>query len=413
MKLDNWQREVLQTKGNMVLRSGRQVGKSTVVSLLAGDYAINNRKKTILVIASVERQAYLLFEKILAYLEFRYHKSILQGKDKPTKSRVKLSNGSIIYCLPTGLTGHGIRGYTIDLLIADEAAFIPEAVWGAVTPMLSTTKGRMVLLSTPFGKNSYFYKCFQDPSFSKFHVSSEDCPRIDKDFLRREKESMTRLQYAQEYLGEFVDDLMQYFSSDLVKQNITLSRNKSKFKAYKYFLGVDVARMGGDQSSYVVVEKTPNDIINVKDVLYSENKRTTHVLGQIKALHREWGFSKIYIDDGGLGAPIFDILLEDPETRRYVVGLNNARKSISKDNNSRRKIFKEDLYSNTLHLLEARKLKLIDDDELFRSLTSVQYEYTKEGDIKIFGKYTHICEGLIRACWCAKDKTLNIGISYF
>ncbi len=34
-------------------------------------------------------------------------------------------------------------------------------------------------------------------------------------------------------------------------------------------------------------------------------------------------------------------------------------------------------------------------------------EITDNKDIKIFGNYTHIAEGLIRAAWCVKDKSLN------
>ena len=59
MKLDPWQKEVLATKGNICIRTGRQVGKSTVVSVKAAEYAAKNKNKTILVIASVERQASL------------------------------------------------------------------------------------------------------------------------------------------------------------------------------------------------------------------------------------------------------------------------------------------------------------------------------------------------------------------
>jgi predicted AAA+ superfamily ATPase len=68
MELDEWQKKVLETEGNICLRSGRQVGKTTIISRKASEYAIKNKDKTILVIASVERQAYHLFEMILDYL---------------------------------------------------------------------------------------------------------------------------------------------------------------------------------------------------------------------------------------------------------------------------------------------------------------------------------------------------------
>ena len=62
---DKWQKEVLGTTGNLCIVSPRQMGKSTVISEKSGEYALNNENKTILIIAAVERQALLLFEKVI------------------------------------------------------------------------------------------------------------------------------------------------------------------------------------------------------------------------------------------------------------------------------------------------------------------------------------------------------------
>ena len=62
--------------------------------------------------------------------------------------------------------------------------------------------------------------------------------------------------------------------------------------------------------------------------------------------------------------------------------------------------------------MEQGKLKLLDDPKVFQSLKSVQYAYTNDNlgtrHLKIFGNYTHIAEGLVRACWCVKYQHLNI-----
>ena len=414
MILDKWQEEVLKTKGNLVLRSGRQVGKSTIISIKVADFAAKNIKKTVLVVASVERQAYLLFEKILRYLEHKYPRMIKKGRDRPTKSKLKLSNGSIIYCLPTGLDGHGIRGYSVDLLVADEAAFIPEEVWTAITPMLAAKKGKIILLSTPHGKGGYYYECFNDPNFIKFHVSSEDCPRIEKDFLKREKARMTKVQYAQEYLGEFIDELRQFFPSDLIKENMTLEEI-SKTRG-EYYLGVDFAGYGGDENAFVVVKKTQKDRIEMVEIITTtaeqiKNNITGDTIDRIILLEKRYHFKKIYVDDGGLGSPIFDMLKETDEIRRKVVALNNARRSLEYTGKRKKHLIKEDLYGNLLRLMERHSVELLKDPNLNLSLKSIQYEYTEEKYLKIFGNYTHITEALVRAAWCVKDKSLNIYIA--
>ena len=158
MRLDDWQQQVMKVEGNLCLRSGRQVGKSTIIAKKAAEYALNNKGKLIMVIAYVERQASLIFAKILNNLHNKDKNQIEKGKKKPTKHIIHLKNGSTIHCYAAGETGWGIMGFTIDLLIADEAAFINEEVWNSITPALAVTQGSIWLLSTPQRKEGYYYK---------------------------------------------------------------------------------------------------------------------------------------------------------------------------------------------------------------------------------------------------------------
>lgn len=408
--LDNWQKEVLKTEGNICLRSGRQVGKSTVISILAGEYALNNPNKLIMVIASVERSAFLLFEKILSYIHTKDKTQIMTGRWRPTKSQLRLKNKSRILCLPTGETGYGIRGHTINLLVADEAQFINEEVWTAVTPMLAITKGKIILLSTPHGREGYFYRCFQDDNFTSFHISSEDCPRKDVDFLKREKERMTKAQYAQEYLGEFCDELTQFFPSELINECQKGIRRETMRKEGNYFCGVDVARLGEDETRIVIIDKVDKDNLIMVENILKMGMRTTDTAREIVLLNKKYNFKKIYIDDGGVGAGVLDILLECEETRRKVEAINNASKSLDMKEEKKKKLLKEDLYNNLLRLMEQKKIILLDDIDIYRSFKSVQFEYLEGGQMKIFGNYTHIVEATIRSAWCVKDKTLNIWV---
>ncbi len=63
--LDDWQKEVMKVKGNLVLRSGRQVGKSFIIAKKASEFALENDNKIIMCIAFTEKQAKLIFAKIL------------------------------------------------------------------------------------------------------------------------------------------------------------------------------------------------------------------------------------------------------------------------------------------------------------------------------------------------------------
>jgi len=422
MELDDWQKQVLATEGNLCLCSGRQVGKSTVISMKAGNYALNNARKTIMVIASTERQALLLFEKILSHIHLTRRGAIKTGKDRPTKHKLKLKNGSTIHCLPTGDSGYGIRGYTIDALYADEAHFIPEDVWAAVTPMLATTGGSIILLSTPFGAQGYFFRCFHDRKFRSFHISTEEVAnsRLDPqktrmlEFLKDEKERMTKLQYQQEYLGLFVGGIMRFFEDDIINKSCSLPEASTIVSNFSTFLGVDVARMGGDETVLASLYKK-DDYLKMFDLTIPEGQTLTDTTRLILHKDSQYHYKKIYIDDGGLGIGVFDPLLENPQTKKKVIAINNARRSIDIEKNAknpRKKVLiKEDLYNNLKNLMENNKIHLFDKPEIKQSLRSIQYE-NSEGYLKIYGNYSHIVEAIIRAAWCIKDKSLNISISW-
>src|SRR3990167_9647414 len=110
--LDEWQREYITADGNCFLLCGRQVGKSTAMSIKAGELAVRKAKQDILIVAFTERQAYELFFKILNYLEAKYPEYIQRGKSKPTKHEIRLKNGSILRCHACGQSGEGLRTFT-------------------------------------------------------------------------------------------------------------------------------------------------------------------------------------------------------------------------------------------------------------------------------------------------------------
>ena len=408
MKLDNWQEEVLKTEGNICLRSGRQVGKSTIIALKAAKFALENPNKLVMVISKTERQASLLFTKILVNIQQKAKSQIKTGKDRPTKHIINLKNKSTIHCLPAGDTGYGIMGFTIDLLIADEAAWIPEEVWISILPALAITRGNIWLLSTPFIKEGYYYRCFSDPNFTSFHTSSEDCPRRDQEWLDHEKSWMTKAQYAQMYLGQFRDELMQFFPDELIKNCCTAKRPEAILPG-NHFLGCDVARMDRDEFTFEIININKGMMRQVENIV-TKNVPITENTRKIIDLNKKYNFKKEYIDSGGMGIAVCDILREDDENKRKVVEINNASRSIDYEEH-KKKIIKEDLYNNLKNLMEQKKIKLLDDDEVKASLKSIQGEHDKDtGKLKIWGSYSHIAEGLIRGTWGAKDKSLNIWI---
>jgi len=420
LTLDPWQEKYISTKGNSFLLCGRQSGKTAAASIKFGKRAAENKDRIIMMIALTEKQAYNLFFKTLMYLQAVYPKMIKRGKLKPTKHEINLTNGSKIMCYAAGLTGDGLRTYTLTDLVIDEAAPMAREIFVATTPMLSVTGGTMDVLSTPRGKAGYFYECSKKPNFTKFYVSAEDCPRHDKEFLESEKKAMSKLEYAQEYLAVFLDELKRVFSDELLIKCCKLSRRPVFLKGREYSMGNDIARMGEDISTFEILDHTNPEAIEQVENISTRKTLTTETEDKIIELERIYDFNYIYIDagSGSLGVGIFDHLLRHDDTRYKVVAINNRARPYDKEDKSKTKLLKEDLYNNLVALMERGHIKLLNDEDLVESLKSIQYEYVvKEGQptkLRIFGahagKYSHIAEGLVRAAWCVKDKTLNIWI---
>ncbi len=418
--LDDWQKRVITSKGNTVIKCGRQTGKSTSVSITAGETALNNSNKTVLIVAKTERQALLLFEKTHEYLYQTAKDQIKHGKDKPTKHELRLKNGSKIMAHPTGDTGYGIRGYAIDLLIADEAAFISEEVWTSIKPMIATrvkAGARIIVLGTPHGRTGYFYDCWQDTeNFERFSINSEKCERVDQKWLAGEKKRMTQLQYAQEYLADFIDDFTQVYPTTLIDKCMTYKKGDPLPPDGKYYMGCDYARYGRGETTFEIVYKyqegEKTKMIHTDNIVLKQTSGT-EIIDKTLALVKQYNFPKFYIDDAGLGGPIFDFFKKHPLTKNKVVGIYNAKKSTSREDDPlmahTRKTVKDDIYENLKLLMEQGNFTLLISDRVRESMQSIQYEFTKDGRVKIVGTDSHITEGLVRAAWGIKDNSLNLG----
>ena len=447
-KPDKWQEQVLNHDGNIVLRTGRQVGKSETIGKKCAKLAVKHQDITILMIAAAQRQSSEIFQKTLRNLA-RIHDAMLEAvggftpdplksprqndderkifeanfglfKGNITKTECNLFNGVRILSLPTGKTGAFVRCYTVDILIADEAAFIAEAVWVAIRPMLATSLkmrglGFEILLSTPFGKGGYYYDASHSKDFLKIHVSSEDCPRISRDFLQKEKKRLTRMEYAQEYLGEFVSEFNQFFPTELCRKRMNFMdwSIKDREISKSYYMGVDVARYGEDESAVVIGELDPiTHFLKIVKCLTWQHKSLTSTCGRIKRLHDDYGgFKRIFVDDGGVGGGVTDMLKDDIGKSR-VVALNNSQKSI--DSRRNKGLLKEDLYSNALSMMEKENpttIGIVNDFKLLASLRSMTFEYTRDANIRIFGANSHLAEAFVRCCWCVKSKGLNLFVA--
>lgn len=435
IKYDPWQADFLACKGDKILCTGRQVGKSEVCAADAVEYAVNNPKsKPIVMIAPLEKQAYALFSKALAYLQAHYPNLICKKKDKPTQTRIKLVTGVEIYCLPVGANGLNIRFLTIGRLYMDEASRVPEEVFVAVQPALLTTGGDTILLSTLNGAQGTFYDCWINKddaykSFTRFAVNTEDVVNnreicatwtekqragaIEK--LEQAKSRMSQAEYGQEYLGIAMLNMSRFFSDELIEKTCVLERRGFVAQDRKYYLGCDVSAMGEDETVVSIVEKSEGEIINQVESIITQRVYTTQTSENIVFLHDKYRFKGIGIDDNGVGFGVFSELLREKSTKRVTVSLNNESRELDDEGEKSKRILKEEMYFRLLAWMEKGRIKLLNDKEIKESLKSIQFKLElKPGQPTrhvISGNYSHCAESIIRAVWLAiEDKTLDLWV---
>jgi hypothetical protein len=217
MEPDPWQEDVLRSDSRrMLLLCSRQSGKSTTCAALACAQAIYD-PGLVLLIAPAQRQSSELFRKVNeVYRALPDVPKIIAE----SAMRMELNNGSRIIALPgTELT---IRGYSAaKCVIVDEAARVEDALFAAVRPMLATTRGRFVALTTPFGKRGWFHEAWMHgEGWERTKVTADQCPRIDPVWLADERRTIGPFQYDAEYGCEFTDVDSQ-FSSALIEAAIS------------------------------------------------------------------------------------------------------------------------------------------------------------------------------------------------
>jgi hypothetical protein len=101
----------------------------------------------------------------------------------------------------------------VSLLVIDEASRVPDELYQSVRPMLAVSGGRIILLSTPFGKRGFFHSEWTDgQGWQKVKITADECPRIDKSWLERERAMIGDWWFSQEYLCQFLETNDSFFN---------------------------------------------------------------------------------------------------------------------------------------------------------------------------------------------------------
>jgi hypothetical protein len=211
LDLDPWQAGVLRSDADVLVNGARQVGKSTISALKVLHRALYLPGSLSLLVAPAHRQSLEIFRTAI-----QLYKAL--GRPVPEEAlntmALGLGNGSRILALPG--SEQTLRGYgAVSLIVIDEAARVPDALYHSVRPMLAVSHGQMVAISTPNGRGGWWYEAWTSGSrWARYTVRASDCPRISAEYLDEQRREMPGWMYEQEFEGTFGDSDLRAFRTE-------------------------------------------------------------------------------------------------------------------------------------------------------------------------------------------------------
>lgn len=215
--------------------ASRRIGKSTTVAVMAGQ-ELSKPDHQVIILSRTLPQSQLLFAKI-AFTWDRMGLPIQQKRR--TMTELHLNNGSSVTCIPAGQDGEGARGYGVrnGLLIFDEAAFIPEKVFGSALS-IAEANAKTILISTPGGKSGKFYQMMTDremyPEVTRIRACSLDVPRMAK-LVAQQRKLLSKHEFEVEHGLNWLGGGRQFFDSAAIQAAFT---NTPELKLGNLYAGV-------------------------------------------------------------------------------------------------------------------------------------------------------------------------------
>lgn len=336
---------------------GRQAGKSFTAQNLILKWVLEDNGSVAMWVSPVYSQA----KKVFTELTNTIAGTGLTTSVNKSDLEIRFINGSVLY-FRSGEREDTLRGYTLNYLVIDEAAYIKDNVWMEVLRPTVLVQGKKVLfISTPKGKNWFHSIAMRGysedyPQYKTFHATSFDSPYITQQELEEAKLSLPENIYRQEILAEFIDDGGEVFG------NLNLTSVMSNYVPQdtneKYYAGLDFGR----QNDYTVLI-----ILNSKGEMvdfYRERQKSWDIIiSELLVKLRKWrpvGYAEV----NSIGDVLYENLKKQYSSIQPFVTNNESKQNMI-----------EDLIMG----MNENKLKLPSqtlNPDLYKELSVFTYEYS-------------------------------------
>jgi len=326
-----FQKDLIKTiseNRNVIVKTGRQVGKSTTTLGWLLHYVLFNQSKTVGILANKAATARELLGRIqIAYQHLP--KYLQQGLREWNKGSLELENGSKIIASST--SSSAIRGFSFSCILLDEFAHVQRHIADefirSVYPTISSgSETKIIIVSTPNGFNM-FHKYWNDAvegtnDFKPFKVHWSAVPNRTQVWKDKIESTIGEDAFRQEYEAEFLgssNTLVSYEKLQELSYSSPIYRKsgvdvfEDVDRTHSYILTVDVARgQGYDYSAFTVFDITqiPYKIV----AKYKDNLIAPLVFPNIiNIIGKKYNNAYILIEVNDIGSQVSDVLHHDLE----------------------------------------------------------------------------------------------------
>lgn len=342
-ELHNGQKRVLKSieeAGALynVIRSGRQFGKSFLLTSLLIYYSYNKphyhlpngtKKTCVNLYTSITiKQAKKVFRETARIIK-QFDKSVYINK---TEMLIVLSNNVEIHFLGVN-DSDNIRGMSVAYMFCDEFAFYKPETWSKVLSKMLTVSGQKAFISsTPNGKHNEFYKLdllgySSNPMYHSVKATYKENEHANLNIVEDAKLTTPPDIFEQEYLAEFIESGGEVFKN--VKRVCTIKQFEKPIPGKRYFGGVD---FGVSDNTVLTILDENRRVVLVFCInglgCPVPGEEWLYICDQLIPIIQEYHCT-LYAESNGVGqTPVQILKSKHPETLKFVTSPKTKKEII-------------------------------------------------------------------------------------
>jgi hypothetical protein len=386
------QRKILTSSSNRIcVAAGRKWGKTYMLGCYVLWFALNRTKEKarVGIFTSSWEQVHVFMDtlrELIDLIDPDLKRTIKITENRGTQMNIE---GCEIIARSATKTSRSIRGHGFDLLIIDEAAFIPNEMMAAIRPTRIFTKAKEFLCSTTMGHN-HFFKAFNSKVYESYKLKTIDNKYVDKEEVEKERELLTDAEFRQEYEAEFIDDRYSVFPQALIDMatNFNSTFIEAPEPGIDYVVGIDLGRRKDASVIVIAHEVGKHFYVDYVEELISPSEDIfwDFILNRIEEIIVQFRPVKVCIDQTAIGDKPTQDLKNSLSSKNILVSIEGV------DFTRRLKNSREGLVNSLLLKFERKEIHFPLCEKLIRQLKNIRFERSESPSQSqnIEGKFSHI-----------------------